>query len=73
MISSLVVETVPERTEAITETLEALAGVEVHDVIDSRIAITIETETVEDGYTIAMTIPGIPGVTGTQLVYANFE
>ena len=73
MISSLVVETTPERTDAIARALALLEGVEVHDVVGANIAITIEAENVDAGYAQATQIPAIEGVVGAQLIYANFE
>ena len=38
-----------------------------------KIVVTIEAETVDDSHAIASGFIDIPGVTGINLVYANFE
>ena len=45
VISSLVIETVPEYTDAVAARLPELDGVEVHGVDGYKIIITIEAET----------------------------
>lgn len=73
VISSLVVETAPEYTEAVAAALPGLEGVEVHGVQDYKIVITIEAETVDESHDVANSIVPITGVIGVNLVYLNFE
>ena len=73
VISSLVVETMPEYTQAVTEALAQLAGVEVHEVVGHKIVVTIEALTVDASYDIASDFVNYAGVTGINLVYSNFE
>lgn len=73
VISSLVVETAPEYTQAVAEKLPAVKGVEVHDVKGYKIVITIEAETVDDSHAIANSIIAYTGVIGVDLIYLNFE
>lgn len=73
VISSLVVETKPERTDEVSAELAERAGVEVHETNGYKIVVTIEAETVDDSHAIASGFIDIPGVTGINLVYANFE
>lgn len=73
VISSLVVETVPEYTEEVAAQLPDLPGVEVHGVDGYKIVITIEAETVDESYAIASGMIGITGVIGINLIYVNFE
>ena len=73
VISRLVVETKPERTEEAAAELAKREGVEVHETNGYKIVVTIEAETVDDSHAIASGFIGIPGVTGINLVYANFE
>ena len=73
VISSLVVETVPAYTDSVAAELSRLEGVEVHDVIDYKIAITIEAETVDASHAIASSMIEIKGVIGVNLIYVNFE
>ena len=73
VISSLVVETAPEYTDAVAAKLPAIDGVEVHGVEGHKIVITIEAETVDASKDIADGIVAITGVLGVNLVYLNFE
>ena len=73
VISSLIVETDPERTDEAARQLAKREGVEVHETNGHKVVVTIEAETVDDSHGIASGLIGIPGVTGINLVYANFE
>lgn len=73
VISSLVVETAPEYTEAVAAQLPGLPGVELHGIEGYKIVITIEAETVDESHGIANSIIPITGVIGVNLVYLNFE
>ena len=73
VISSLVIETVPEYTDAVAAKLSELDGVEVHGVDGYKIIITIEAETVDDSHAIASSMINITGVIGVDLIYVNFE
>lgn len=73
VISSLVVETKPKCTDEVSAELAERAGVEVHETNGYKIVVTIEAETVDDSHAIASGFIDIPGVTGINLVYANFE
>lgn len=73
VISSLVVETAPEYTEAVAAQLPGLEGVEVHGIEGYKIVITIEAETVDDSHDIANSIVPITGVMAVDLIYLNFE
>lgn len=73
VISSLVVETIPERTGDVAQELARREGVEVHETNGYKVVVTIEAETVDDSHEIASGFIGIEGVTGINLVYANFE
>ena len=70
VISSLVVETMPDRTDDVAR---ELAQREVHETNGHKIVVTIEADTVDDSHDIASGFIGIEGVTGINLVYANFE
>ncbi|WP_461546018.1 chaperone NapD [Senegalimassilia anaerobia] len=73
VISSLVIETAPARTEDVARELYLREGVEVHEVNGYKIVVTIEAETVDASHAVASGFIGIEGVTGINLVYANFE
>jgi nitrate reductase NapD len=73
VISSLVIETVPDYTESVAAQLPTLNGVEVHGINGYKIIITIEAETVDDSHATANEIVPITGVIGVSLVYLNFE
>lgn len=73
VISSLVVEVMPNELQAACSSLAAINGVEVHGAHDNRLVVTIEAETVDESHDIASSFISIPGVYGVNLVYANFE
>lgn len=73
VISSLVVETVPDCTEAVAEVLPEHPGVEVHGINDYKIVITIEAPTVDESHDIAAELALVSGVLNVNLVYLNFE
>lgn len=72
-ISSLVVETNPDNTQEIAQSLEQLESVEVHEVKDNKVVVTIETDTVDASHKIASSFITYTGVLNVNLVYANFE
>lgn len=73
VISSLVVETMPDCTESVSAKLAGLDGVEVHGIDGYKIVITIEAETVDESHAIASSMIQIEGVIGVNLIYMNFE
>ena len=73
VISSLVVETAPDYTQAVSKKLIEYTGVEVHEINDYKIVITIEAETVDVSHDLASEIALLTGVLNVQLVYLNFE
>ena len=73
VISSLVVETAPEYTDALAVRLPGFDGVEVHEVQGYKIVITIEAETVDASHDIANEISLVEGVLNVSLIYLNFE
>lgn len=72
-ISSLVVETVPESTLDAKDALEAMAGVEIHEVHGHKLVVTIEAPSAGESHAIASSFIGVSGVTGVNLVYLNIE
>lgn len=73
VISSLVVETAPEYTEAVAAKLPGLDGVEVHGIEGFKIVITIEKPTVDESHDVANEISIWEGVLMVNLIYLNFE
>ena len=73
VISSLVVETLREHTQSAAEQLAALEGVEVHEVNDFKIVVTIEAPSVDSSYERPSSFIEVEGVTGVHLIYCNFE
>lgn len=73
VISSLVVETLSEQTEAVAAELARIEGVEVHELNGYKIVVTIEAPSVDDSYATASSFISIKGVTGINLIYCNFE
>lgn len=73
VISSLLVSTVADQTKEVAAELPKHPGVEVHEINDFKIVITIEANTVDDSHDVASSLATIPGVLGVSLVYVNFE
>ena len=73
VISSLVVEALPESVEAVSEALGKIEEVQVHEVNDYKIVVTIEAASTTDSHAIASRFIEIPGVLNVNLVYVNFE
>ncbi len=73
VISSLVVETLPESTERAAAELRGRAGVTVHHVIGRKIVVTVEAETLDASSEIAGALGSIDGVCTVGLAYVNFE
>ncbi len=72
VISSLVVETVSGKTAAVAADLAAREGVEVHETQGHKLVVTIEATT-GASHAVASGFAAVPGVTGVNLVYCNFE
>ena len=74
VISSLVVETMPDRTDDVARELAQREGVEAaRDERGTRSSSPSRPTPVDDSHDIASGFIGIEGVTGINLVYANFE
>lgn len=73
VISSLVVESLPDSVDAVADELRGIGGVEVHGIEGYKIVITIEAETVDASHDIADGISLLSGVLGVDLIYLNFE
>lgn len=75
VISSLIVETVPECTQTVADEVSLRAGVEVHgiDIAAGKVVVTIEAASTDESHATASAFAGIAGVRGVSLVYANFE
>lgn len=73
VISSLVVETYEGETDQVRAALAALPGVEVHETVETRLVVTIETETTDESAKVAEGFYNVEGVATVALVYVNFE
>ena len=75
VISSLVVETLPGRTDAVAAALEAQAcsGVEVHERVGAKLVVSIEAPSLDESQGLAAGFAAIEGVTGVNLVYVHCE
>ena len=73
VISSLVVETTPDATEAAAAALAGFESVEVHEIHGYKVVVTIEAETLDESHDIAAAFIAVPGVTNINLIYVNFE
>lgn len=72
-ISSLVVDTLPERTLGIKSELAAIEGVEVHEVQGTKLVVTIEAASVDASHAIASSFAGFDGVMSVGLVFVSVE
>ena len=72
-ISSLVIDTVPEKTDVVAEALAQIEGVEVHGKDAGQVVITIEKETTSEMQECANGFSSIDGVINVNLIYFNFE
>ena len=73
VISSLIIDTLGEKTAQVADALAAIEGVEVHGQENGQVVITIETETLVQSHDLANSLVDIDGVVGVNLIYANFE
>ena len=73
VISSLVVETMPDRTDDVARELALREGVEVHETNGHKIVVTIEASSTGASHEISSRFIQIPGVLNVNLVYVNFE
>ena len=73
VISSLIIETMPENMERVANELAKRDGVEVHGQENGKIVITIEKESLDASYDLASSFVEIPGVLGINLIHVNFE
>lgn len=73
VISSLVVEAVPDSVESVAAALAAIEGVEVHEVNGYKIVVTIEAPSTGASHQTSSRFVEIPGVLNVNLVYVNFE
>ncbi len=73
VISSLVVETLPEHTDAAAEALVRIEGVEVHEAQGCKLVVTIEADSSAASHAVASSFVGVEGVANVNLVYVNFE
>jgi nitrate reductase NapD len=73
VISSLLVETTLAEVERVAIEVAKAPGVEVHEIHGSSIVVSIEASSINASYKIATSLTAVEGVSGVQLVYANFE
>lgn len=73
VISSLVVNTVSDSTTKVAQALSVMEGVEVHEVVESKLVVTLESETVDSSADAAAKFQDVPGVLSVNLIYVNFE
>ena len=73
VISGLVVDTFADDTVEIVASLGAREGVEVHEVVGTKVVVTLESETVDSSAAAAEAFQEISGVLSVGLAYVNFE
>ncbi len=73
-ISGVLVHARQEKTEKVSEALNAMAGVEVHEkTADGRLIVTIEESDNKPSGEAVMSLSNIDGVLSASLIYQNFE
>lgn len=73
VISGLVVDTFADDTDDVVASLDAREGVEVHEVVGTKVVVTLESETVDSSAAAAEAFQEISGVLSVGLAYVNFE
>lgn len=73
VISGLVVDTFADDTDDVVAFLGAREGVEVHEVVGTKVVVTLESETVDSSAAAAEAFQEISGVLSVGLAYVNFE
>ena len=73
VISSYVIQALPERSEEVVKALTAYVGVEVHEQIENQLVVSIEAESTDATYELATQLSQMQGVVTVNLVYCNFE
>jgi len=73
VISSFLVSTFKDQTDEASETISKIAGVEVHEVHDTTLVITIEAPTIDESTRVATEVNLSKGVVSMRMIYANFE
>lgn len=73
VISSYVIETMPDSREEVAHALTSYAGVEVHGNEGNKLIVSIEADSIDQTYELATKLSQINGVLTTNLVYCNFE
>ncbi len=73
VISGLVVDTFADDTDDVVASLGAREGVEVHEVVGTKVVVTLESETVDSSAAAAEAFQEISGVLSVGLAYVNFE
>jgi nitrate reductase NapAB chaperone NapD len=73
VISSFLVDTLPDCADEVEQTIAETAGAEVHGRHGQSLVVTIEAPTISASQEIATALQLADGVLSVQLVYANFE
>ena len=73
VISGLVVDTFADDTDDVVASLGAREGVKVHEVVGTKVVVTLESETVDSSAAAAEAFQEISGVLSVGLAYVNFE
>jgi len=73
VISSYLLSTVKGETAEAALAISQIAGVEVHDTIDTTLVVTIEAPTIDASTKVAAEVNASKGIISMRLIYANFE
>ncbi|HJV66250.1 MAG TPA: chaperone NapD [Geomonas sp.] len=73
-ISGVLVTCHPQKCSAAAQSISALPGVEVHDILSlGRLVVVIEADNVESEVELVSRMHEIDGVNSVRLAYHNFE
>jgi nitrate reductase NapAB chaperone NapD len=72
VISSYIIDSLPDRLVDVEAALEGMSGVETHGSDSCRVVVTIEAPTVGITFEQATAISQLSGVVAVNLIYHNF-
>ena len=73
IISSYVLDTLPDTHDEVARALIGFTGVEIHGREGDKLIVTIEADSLEETYTLATALSNTDNVTTVNLIYCNFE
>lgn len=73
VVSSLIVEAVPEQVDSLVQDLQAIDGLEIHEQQGNNILVTYEDDSVSKSEEAMQSISNDTRVIAVNLIYCNFE